>query len=347
MAQRSRRSRSQPERAPAYAPDSGSAGGESAPRNGQGLATEAEEMALRLECVKLADEQLPLRLAYTRYLDLVHRTLSFEHGTLYVTEWTSGRLLPVAVRGNRVELADRIRFARGSGLSAWVAQEGRPVVIPDPGSNGHRSPFGDAALRAFLAFPLVQQGIVAGVLALARTDRTFTEGEFERLGRLAESLAQTLSKLRREERLRELVYQDGETGLSNSHHFTARLEEELQRTRQHTTEFAVALLEVDIAAGPERAAVVGALTHHVAAAMRTCDLAANLGGRRFGLLFAGLDREKASIIVDRVVRVAQRELRQTTVSPLPMRLSVVGSAEQDESPDALLQRAASALADIS
>jgi len=246
-----------------------------------------------------------------------------------------------------VELADRIRFARGSGLSAWVAQEGRPVVIPDPGSNGHRSPFGDAALRAFLAFPLVQRGIVAGVLALARTDRTFTEGEFERLGRLAESLAQTLSKLRREERLRELVYQDGETGLSNSHHFTARLEEELQRTRQHTTEFAVALLEVDIAAGPERAAVVGALTHHVAAAMRTCDLAANLGGRRFGLLFAGLDREKASIIVDRVVRVAQRELRQTTVSPLPMRLSVVGSAEQDESPDALLQRAASALADIS
>src|SRR2546421_9813037 len=102
MAQRSRRSRSQPERAPAYAPDSGSAGGESAPRNGQGLATEAEEMALRLECVKLADEQLPLRLAYTRYLDLVHRTLSFEHGTLYVTEWTSGRLLPVAgCRGTR------------------------------------------------------------------------------------------------------------------------------------------------------------------------------------------------------------------------------------------------------
>src|SRR3989442_5486896 len=99
MAQRSRRSRSQPERAPAHAPVSGSAGGEPAPRNGQRLATEAEEMALRLECVKLADEQLPLRLAYTRYLDLVHRTLSFEHGTPYVTEWTSGRLLPWAGPG--------------------------------------------------------------------------------------------------------------------------------------------------------------------------------------------------------------------------------------------------------
>src|SRR3989475_10393738 len=253
MAKRSRQSRPLPAGASAHAPDR-------AHRNGQPLAAEAEEMALRLECATLAGEELPLRLAYERYLDLVHRAVSFEHGTLYVTDWISGRLLPVAVRGSRVELADRIRFARGSGLSAWVAQEGRAVVIPDPGSNGNRSPFSDAALRAFLAFPLVQQGIVAGVLALARTDRTFTEGEFERLGRLGESLAQTLSKLRREERLRELVYRDGETGLSNSHHFTARLEEELHRTRQHTTEIAVAMLEGGIAGGAGPGAAVGART---------------------------------------------------------------------------------------
>src|SRR6059036_3392076 len=107
---------------------------------------------------------------------------------------------------------------------------GRPAG-GDPLSRIQRTPFtvrrrGAARIPGL---PLVQQGIVAGVLALARTDRTFTEDEFERLGRLAESLAQTLSKLRREERLRELVYQDGETGLSNSHHFMARLEEELQR----------------------------------------------------------------------------------------------------------------------
>src|SRR5712692_8553024 len=162
---------------------------------------DAAVVALQAECAKLAEEELPLRVAYERFLYLVHRVVPFAHGTLYVAEWTSGKLLPVAVRGNRVELADRVRFARGSGLSAWVAQEGRAVVIPDPGSNGSRAPFSDAALRAFLAFPLVQQGIVAGVLALARTDRTFAEDEFERLGRLAESLAQTLSKLRREARL--------------------------------------------------------------------------------------------------------------------------------------------------
>src|SRR3989475_13007897 len=142
MAKRSRRSRSLPEGASVHAPDQ-------AHRNGQLLAAEAEEMALRLECAKLAGEELPLRLAYERYLDLVHRAISFEHGTLYVTEWTSGRLLPVAVRGNRVELADRIRFGRGSGLSALGGEEGRAGGIPEPGSNGNRPPFSDARLRAF------------------------------------------------------------------------------------------------------------------------------------------------------------------------------------------------------
>ena len=81
--------------------------------------------------------------------------------------------------------------------------------------------------------------------------------------------------------------------------------------------------------------------------MRTCDIAANLGGGRFGLLLAGLDREKAAAIVHGVARAAQQELPQTAGTPWRMRLGLVGSADQDESPHALLQRAAAALADIS
>src|SRR3989442_7292336 len=106
MPKRSRQSRPLPAGASAHAPDR-------AHRNGQPLAAEAEEMALRLECAKLAGEELPLRLAYERYLDLGHRAISFDHRTLYRTEWTSGRLLPVALRRKPVELADRIPPSRG------------------------------------------------------------------------------------------------------------------------------------------------------------------------------------------------------------------------------------------
>lgn len=339
MPPRNRRSRSHP-------PNGQSHVAGHAPREGPRLADEAEEMAVRLECAKLTDEELPLGVAYTRFLDLVHRAISFAHGTLYVTDWTSGRLLPVAVRGNRVELADRIRFARGSGLSAWVAQEGRAVVIPDPGSNGDRSPFADEALRAFLAFPLVQQGVVAGVVALARTDRTFGEEEFERLGRLAEPLAQTLSRLRREARLRGLISLDTETGLSNRHHFLARLEEELQRARQHATEFSLALLELDATAGAAPATLVQAFTQQLADAMRSCDVVASLGGGRFGMLLAGVNRAKATAIVDRVAHAVVREMRPSPETAVRLRVGLVGSTELEASPDALLEQAASAMAEI-
>ncbi len=347
MSHRSRRSRSHAGNGSAHAGRERGRSADRTPRDGQHLAAEAEEMALRLECGTLGDEELPLGLAYTRFLDLVHRVISFEHGTLYVTEWTSGRLLPVAVRGSRIELADRIRFARGTGLSAWVAQEGRPVVIPDPDDATDRSPFADEALRAFLAFPLVQQGVVAGVVALARTAHTFTEDEFERLGRLADPLAQTLSRVRREARLRDLIYLDGETGLSNRQHFLARLEEELQRARQHATEFSVALLELDAGDEPARSALVHSFTQRLADAMRTCDIVASLGSGQFGVLLAGVNREKAASIVDRVARVALRELTSPASGmPLRLRVGLAGSAMPPSSPDALLQQAASALAEI-
>lgn len=275
-------------------------------RNGH-LAEQAAEIAVQLDCVKLTEEELPLGVAYKRFLDLVHRTLPFEYGTLYVTELESGRLIPVAIRGSQVDLAEPVRFARGNGVSAWVAQERRPVVIPDPERNGDASPIADGSVRAYLAFPLVQNGMVAGVVALARTDGTFSTGEFSRLGRLAEPLAMTLSRLRREARLRELLYIDAETGLSNHVHFLARIEEELQRARQQVGEFALAVLElegIDVIArqhGRQAGArLVQLFTQRLQSSMRSCDTAATLDDGRFGLILAGVNEEKAAGIVSRI-----------------------------------------------
>lgn len=338
--------------------------GSPAANNGEGqgvggprrLAEQAEEMALQLECAKLTDEELPLGLAYKRFLDLVHRVISFAHGTLLVTEWGSGRLIPVAVRGNRVDLADQIRFARGSGLSAWVAQEGRAVVIPDPSDSVDRSPFADEALRAFLAFPLIQNGVVAGVVALARGDRAFSEEEFSRLGRLSEPLAATLSRLRREARLRELIYLDGQTGLSNHHHFLARIEEELQHTRQHATEFAIALVEL---AGFEEAArllgrqmsarLLQMFTRRLQSSIRTCDMVASLDDGRFGLLLAGVNKDVAAGIVARITEKVlddNLEIPRQQVA-LRLRAGLVAVAGGDHSAESVLQQAGAALKDIS
>lgn len=317
------------------------------------LAEQAEEMALQLECVKLTDEELPLGLAYKRFLDLVHRAIPFEHGTVYVTEWESGRLIPVAIRGMRIDLADQVRFARGAGLSAWVAQERRPVVIPDPEADGADSPFADGAVRAFLAFPLLQNGVVAGVVALARGDRTFSLDEFARLDRLAELLANTLAKLRREARLRELIYLDSETGLSNQRYFVARIEEELQRARQHAVEFSVALLEIhaiEDAVGPGRsggAQLIQAFTQRLQGSMRTCDMAASLDDGRFGLLLAGVNHHRAAGIVTRIAgAVLADNLNLSDQSAVQLRVGLASYEHPDDSAETLLRRAGATLATV-
>lgn len=302
---------------------------------GEELAAAAGELAVQLELVKLADEQLPLGVAYKRFLDTVHRVIEFDHGTLYVTEWGSGRLVPVAVRGNRIELADRVRFARGRGLSAWVAQEGRPVVIPDPQVRPRRSPFQDGGLRAFLAFPLVQNGTVAGVLALARGDRAISMEEYGAVARAAEPLGACLARLRRTARLRELVQQDPETGMRSDLSFLARVDEELQRARQHGLEFTVALVELEGSAD-EGWPIDEAIARRLSGAMRSCDLAASLGPRRWGLLLVGVSADRAADVVDRITADVRRGGR------LRVRTGTAGSRDASTA-QVLLDRAAAAL----
>jgi diguanylate cyclase (GGDEF)-like protein len=299
-------------------------------------------MRVRLECARLAEEELPLGVGYQRFLDLVWCAVPFDHGTLYAAEWGSGRLRPVAVRGTRVELAEQVRFARGPGLSGWVAQEGRPVVIPAPHASDARPPFSDEALRAFLAFPLVAEGVVTGVVALARTDRTFSEEEFARLGRLADAFGQTLARLRRQARIRELLYLDPRTGLSNRHHFLARVEEEAHRARAHATQFAVALLDVDPADGQDRRERLQAFSRWVQEAMRSCDVVARLDEERFGLLLAGIGGEQAAAILRRIARKAQ----QGPLGPGGrLRVGVV-TGDGEASPLDLLSRAEQALTEV-
>ncbi|HET6781304.1 MAG TPA: diguanylate cyclase, partial [bacterium] len=223
----------------------------------------------------------------------------------YVTDWESAGLVPVAILGSRVDLAEPVRFARGNGVSAWVAQERRPVVIPDPEQHSEAPTAG--SVRAYLAFPLAQDGVISGVVALARLNQTFSAAEFSRLGRLADSLGMGLSRLRREAQLRELLYVDAQTGMSNHAHFITRVEEELARVRQQAGEFTVAIMELEgIEAFGRRherhevSQLLQQFTTRLRNSMRTCDMAASLEDGRFGLIFAGVNQRIAAGIVQRI-----------------------------------------------
>jgi diguanylate cyclase (GGDEF)-like protein len=309
------------------------------------LAEQAEEMALQLECMKLVDEGLPPDQAYKQFLDVMHRAVSFDHGTLYVAEWETGRLAPVAVRGARVEMTMR-RPQSVAGPGGWMLDTRAGARADAPPADGLIVD----GTRGALAFPLIHNGLVAGVVALARRNRSFSEDESARLARLANPLVTTLSRLRREARLRELVFTDAHTGLSNRHHFVARIEEELQRARTQGGEFAVAVLELEDGPGadgvsePTRTRLAQLFARVLQRSMRASDVAAHLEQRRFGLLLTGVGREQAVAIVDRITRkvLADPELADDRAA-IHVRTGLSGGAGGVHSVDALLDGAAAAL----
>jgi GGDEF domain-containing protein len=309
------------------------------------LAEQAEEMALQLECMKLVDEGLPPDQAYKQFLDVMHRAVPFDHGTLYVAEWETGRLAPVAVRGARVEMAMR-RPQSVAGPGGWMLDTRAGARVEGGITDGLIVD----GTRGALAFPLIHNGLVAGVVALARRNRSFSEDESARLARLATPLVTTLSRLRREARLRELVFTDAHTGLSNRHHFVARIEEELQRVRTQGGEFTVAVLELEDAPGAEgvtdfmRARLAQLFAKVLQRSMRASDVAAHLEQRRFGLLLAGVGREQAVAIIDRITRkvLADAELADDRAA-IHVRTGLSGSAGALHSVDAMLDGAAAAL----
>ncbi len=267
----------------------------------------ADEAALHHECVKLTEERLPLGIAYPRFLDVVHRVIPFDHGTLYLAEGPAGALIPTAIRGSRVDLADQVRFAKGTGLSAWVAQEGRPVIIPHPVQSTDPAPFADKGLRAFLALPLIRRGGVTGVLALARAEEMFSVEEFDHLVNAGERLASTLFRLRLQSRYREWMRSDPETGLSAPHHFCARLEAELARAHDHATEFSVVVMALEgLEVGVPLLGVQGqkrllrGIAERLQNGIRSCDMAALLDDGKFGILLAGVNRDLAGAILQRI-----------------------------------------------
>jgi len=256
--------------------------------------------------VKLTDERLPLGVAYPRFLDIVRRAVSFDYGTLYLAEGPAGALIPVAVKGNRVDLAEQVRFARGPGLSAWVAQEGRPVIIPHPVHSADQQPFADKGLRAFMAIPLMHGRWVTGVLALTRAEHVFAMWEFDHLVKSNDRLATTLSRLRLQAEYHAWTHTDPETGLSARHHFAARLDTELNRALHQVSEFSVAVIALQSSDSGLLASPHGEkpLVHRVAeglqSSIRSCDMAALLDDQIFGVLLAGITGATAETVLRRI-----------------------------------------------
>lgn len=244
--------------------------------------------------------------ACERILEIVGRVVEYHRGTIFLLtmdeEKEEPRLVPMAIRGGIADYIPEISFKLGSGLSAWVAQEGRLIVIPGKEESKRRD--------AFISIPMMVQGEVVGVMNLMRDPGPpFSEDEIGFLIIVSTQAASTIQHITVVKNLDMMAMTDELTGLSNRRGFDSRLVEELKRAMRYEQPMALLLIDLDNfklfndtyghKAGD---LVLKAFGKLLKKECRIFDFPARYGGDEFAIILPHTTREGAISFAKRLMR---------------------------------------------
>ena len=111
---------------------------------------------------RMIEQSTGERKVFEGVLNLIGKSVEFSQASLFLLDKRKNQMEEVASVGRKVDLIDFVRFDSGMGISAWVAQEKRPILL----SNLHRKRRGDR-IKSFLAIPLILNGELFGVMNLS------------------------------------------------------------------------------------------------------------------------------------------------------------------------------------
>ena len=136
--------------------------------------------------------------------------------SVYYLEPESGDLVLGATVGLKAEAVGRVRMAAGEGLTGLVAEELRPVMVPDAFAHPRFKYFpeaGEDPYHSFLGVPLIEGGTLQGVLVVQTVEeRTFQPNEMRMLVSVAAQLAPMVSGARLLKRVSDMAHDgDGES----------------------------------------------------------------------------------------------------------------------------------------
>ena len=171
--------------------------------------------------------------------------------------------------------------------------------------------FAESASR--LCIPLVSFGQTLGVLALdsSRTD-AFSDGDQQSLESVADICATAIQNAHYVDRVKQLAYLDGLTGIFNRRFFELRIMEEIERARRYGTGMAVIMADIDEfkrlndefghVLGDEVLRQVSSLFHQQ---LRKVDVVCRYGGEEFGILLTQVNPEQAIAVAEKLRKMVE------------------------------------------
>jgi diguanylate cyclase (GGDEF)-like protein len=192
-----------------------------------------------------------------------------------------------------------------------IATSGTVIESDLSGTPEPRRLFLESASR--MSIPLISFGQTLGVLTLHSSQRNaFRENELQSLESVADICANSIQNAHYVERVKQLAYLDGLTGIFNRRFFELRIMEEIERARRYGTGMAVIMADIDgfkrlndefgHLLGDEVLRQVSSLFHQQ---LRKIDVVCRYGGEEFAILLTQTNAQQAVTIAEKLRRLVE------------------------------------------
>lgn len=171
--------------------------------------------------------------------------------------------------------------------------------------------FKESASR--MSIPLISFGQTLGVVTLhSSKPNAFRESELQSLESVADICANSIQNAHYVDRVKQLAYLDGLTGIFNRRFFELRIMEEVERARRYRAAMAVIMVDIDQfkrlndefghLLGDEVLRQVSSIFHQQ---LRKIDIVCRYGGEEFALLLTQTNMDQAFAVADKLRKMIE------------------------------------------
>jgi len=209
------------------------------------------QLAASNEIAKALTSTLELREVLALVMQKVSELLRPRNWSLLLQDERTGELYFEVAVGEGAAALQGLRLKPGEGIAGAVFASGGARRVDDVSGESAFAPRFDAATsfrtRSVVAAPLVARGHVLGVIELVNgeADPRFTDDDLQALTAIADYAAIALMNARIHAKVQELTITDEHTGVYNTRHLRALLEQELTRARRFGHPLSLIFLDLD------------------------------------------------------------------------------------------------------
>jgi diguanylate cyclase (GGDEF)-like protein len=319
-----------------------------------------DELAVLNEIGKALTSSLDVGEVMHIILAKVSELLRPRNRSLLLRDPQTGELYFKAAVGAGSDMLLHLRVRKGEGIAGWVAENNKPLLVPDVHADPRFASRFDKTSRfktkAILCVPLAFKGRVLGVIELVNGegDGPFHEEDLRILATVAEFSAIAIENAQNFQKVQELTILDDHTGLFNSRHLRRTLEQEIVRAIRFGHPVSLVFFDLDRfkqvndthghQAGSRVLAEVGKLLLHT---LRATDIPVRYGGDEFVLLLPETSKDQAIEAADRIrCEIAENHfLAEADYGPVRITASmgVATFPDDGQTPEALIARADAAM----